>query len=104
VVRRICPSRRSATTAPISQPQEQKRRQFVGPDDRAVEQIARDDAGKQDAGFGQHQHRAGQFDHLAYQHVDRERNAAHPAARKPDFCGFRYVLAHRRCLLPSLCR
>ena len=67
------------------QPQEQKRGEFVGPDDRAVEHIARDDAGKQDAGLGQHQHRADEFDGLADQHVEREGDAAHAAARQGRF-------------------
>ena len=56
VVSRIWPSRRSATTiAKHRQPQEQEVGEFVGPDQRTVEHIARDHAGKQDADLGQHQ-------------------------------------------------
>jgi hypothetical protein len=43
------------------QPQEQEIGQLVGPEDRAVEHVARDDARKQDRHLGQYQHGTDRF-------------------------------------------
>ena len=61
------------------QPQEQEGGEFVGPDDRAVEHVARDDAGKQNAGLRQHQQRAERLADAADHHVEGEGGAAHAA-------------------------
>ena len=62
-VMRMCSPRRNATAAPsIGQPEEQDRGQFVGPDERAVEDVAHDHAHQQHETSADHQQRGRDFD------------------------------------------
>ena len=82
------------------QPQEQKCGEFVGPDDRAVEDIARHDAGKEDAGLDQNQQGADELGGASDQHVEGKGGAAQRRARKCRSrrlrCG-RFAHALRTC-------
>jgi hypothetical protein len=74
----MCPPRRSATTAQHAQPQEQERREFIGPDQRRIEHVTGDDAAEQDGDLGEHQRGADRFGHRADDAVEQEGDPAQP--------------------------
>ena len=90
------------------QPQEQDRRQFVRPDQRPVQRVARHHAGEQDDDFGDHQERCRDLDQRSQPGFKRSRERA--AARGHRLAGRRhgaFGLSHHhplRRLLTTACR
>jgi hypothetical protein len=76
---RMCSPRRNATDgAQHGEPQEQDRGQFVRPDQRPVEDVARDHAGEQDDDLGDDQQRRRDLD----QHARAQRSSERAASER----------------------
>ena len=73
----MCPSARSATTVPsIESHRNRKFAEFVGPEERTVEDVAGHHAGEQDEGLGDDDRRADTFGDQADAAVQQEGGVA----------------------------